>query len=205
MIELWHKMSDVEEQTNHSNIAEVVLRRIRKFYGKKTKSITEEEKQKYKAYLEGEKGFFIIEKLTRDVIERCKLPEAIELRNILGYNCINIMLREETSIAEKTIKLFPHENIVLNKGFNGRKPDTWFKKRDTTVEVDKGKHEGYDTQDEEERREMFNRHNFKTCHCNPNDPSFDLYKFLGEINAYNTKLCEKETGKLEIDKIIDDL
>ena len=52
---------------------------------------------------------------------------------------------------------------------------------------------------------MFNRHNFKICHCNPNDPSFDLYKFLGEINAYNTKLCEKETGKLEIDKIIDDL
>ena len=70
MIELWHKMSDVEEQTNHSNIAEVVLRRIRKFYGKKTEIITEEEKQKYKVYLEGEKGFFIIEKLTRDVIER---------------------------------------------------------------------------------------------------------------------------------------
>ena len=63
-------MSDVEEQTNHSNIAEVVLRRIRKFYGKKTEIITEEEKQKYKVYLEGEKGFFIIEKLTRDVIER---------------------------------------------------------------------------------------------------------------------------------------
>ena len=36
------------------------------------------------------------------------------------------MVREETSIAEK-IKLFPKENIVLNKKFNNRKPDIWFK------------------------------------------------------------------------------
>ena len=47
---------------------------------KKPKNISEEEKQKYKAYFEGKKGVFIIEKLTRDVIERCKLPEAIELK-----------------------------------------------------------------------------------------------------------------------------
>ena len=47
---------------------------------KKTKDITEEEKQKSKAFFEGETGIFIIEKLTRDIIERCKLPEAIELK-----------------------------------------------------------------------------------------------------------------------------
>ena len=37
------------------------------------------------------------------------------------------MIREETSIAEKSIKLFPKENIMLNKKFNNRKPDIWFK------------------------------------------------------------------------------
>ena len=74
------KMGNVEKQTNHSNIADIVLRRIRKYCGKKTKSIAEKEKQKYKAYFEGEKGIFIIEKLTCDLIERFKLPEAIELR-----------------------------------------------------------------------------------------------------------------------------
>ena len=58
IIELWQKMSDVETQTKHSNIAEVVLRRIRKYYGKKTKDITEKEKGTYKAYFEGEKGCF---------------------------------------------------------------------------------------------------------------------------------------------------
>ena len=31
------------------------------------------------------------------------------------------MIREETSTAEKIIKLFPDENIVLNKKFNNRK------------------------------------------------------------------------------------
>ena len=42
--------------------------------------MTKEEKEKYKAFFEDEKGILIIEKLTHDIIERCKLPEAIELR-----------------------------------------------------------------------------------------------------------------------------
>ena len=46
---------------------------------KKTKDITEEEKEKYKAFFEGETDIFIIEKLIRDIIEHCKLPEAIEI------------------------------------------------------------------------------------------------------------------------------
>ena len=88
---------------------------MEKYYGKKSKHISEAEKQKHKAYFGGETGFFIIEKLTRDTIERCRLPEAIELRKKLGYNRDDIMVREKTSIAEKIIKLFPHERIVLNK------------------------------------------------------------------------------------------
>ena len=46
IIELWQKMSDVETQTKHSNIAELVLGRIKKYYDKKTKNISGEEKQK---------------------------------------------------------------------------------------------------------------------------------------------------------------
>ena len=80
---------------------------------KKTKNITEKEKQKYKAYFKDETGIFIIEKLTRDIVERCRLPEAIELRKKLGYNHNDIMICEETSIAEKIIKLFSRENMVL--------------------------------------------------------------------------------------------
>ena len=68
---------------------------------KRPKNVTQEEKQKYKAYFEGETGTFIIKKLMRDITERCKLPEAMELRKKLGYNHDDIMVREETSIAEK--------------------------------------------------------------------------------------------------------
>ena len=82
---------------------------------KKTKDITEEEKQKYKAHFKGEEGVFIIEKLARDIIECYKLPEPIELWKKLGYNHNDIMVWEEISIAEKIIKLFPNKNIVLNK------------------------------------------------------------------------------------------
>ena len=129
-------MSDAEIQCGHWNIAEVVLKRIIKYCRKKTKDITEEEKQKYKAFFKGEEGAFIIEKLTRDVIERCKLPKAIELRIKLGYNHEDIVVLEETSIAEKILKLFSNENIVLNKKFNNRKSDIWFKNHNFTIEVD---------------------------------------------------------------------
>ena len=44
------------------------------------------------------------------------------------------MICEETSIAKKK-ELFPHENIVLNKIFNNRKPDIWFKNHNLTIEV----------------------------------------------------------------------
>ena len=37
------------------------------------------------------------------------------------------MVREETSIAKKIIKLFPKENIVINKKVNNRKPDICLK------------------------------------------------------------------------------
>ena len=94
IIELWNKMSDIEIQLRHSNIYDIALKRIRKYCGKKTKDITEEEKEKYKAFFEGETGIFIIERLTRDIIERCKLPEAIELRKKLGYDHDDIMVRE---------------------------------------------------------------------------------------------------------------
>ena len=119
---------------------------------KKQKNI-KREKQKYKGFFEGETGIFIIEKLTRDIIERCKLPEAIELRKKLGYNHDDIMVREEILIAEK-IKLFPHKDIVLNKKFNNRKPDIWFTNHSFIIEVDEGNHENYDSYDEKERKHV---------------------------------------------------
>ena len=160
---------------------------------KKAKDITEEEKQKYKTFFKGEKGIFIIEKLTRDIIERCKLPEAIELREKLGCNHDDIMAREETSIAEK-IKLFPNENIVLNKKFNNRKPNIWFENHNLIIEVDEGNHESYNSDDEKEREDMFKKYNFKIFRRNPNDPNFHLFKFLCEINLHISKLREKMQG-----------
>ena len=61
-------MSDVETQIKHSNICDVALKRSKKYYGKETKDITEEQKEKYKAFFEGKTGIFIIEKLARDII-----------------------------------------------------------------------------------------------------------------------------------------
>ena len=94
------------------------------------------------------------------------------------------MFQEEISIAEKIIKLFPHENIVLNKKFNHRKPDIWFKNQNIIIEVNEGNHENYELNYEKERKDMFKNHDFKIFRCKPNGPNFDHLKFLGEINLY---------------------
>ena len=151
--ELWQKLNDVKREIGHLNISDTVLRRIKK-YGKKIKDITEKEKKKYKAFFKDKDGIYIIEKLACDITERRKLPKAIELRKKLGYNHDDIMVCEETSIAEKIIKLFPHENIVLNKKFNNRKPDIWFKNYNFIIKVDEGNHEHYDSDDEKERENV---------------------------------------------------
>ena len=43
-----------------------------------------------------------------------------------------------------------------------------------------------------DREDKFKKHNFKILRCNPNDPNFDLFKFLGEINLYISKLLKKK-------------
>ena len=129
---------------------------------------------------------------------------AVNCEKQLGYNHDDIMIREETAIAEKIIKLFPNEIIVSNKKFNGRKPDIWFKDYGCIVEADEGNHENDDTEDEKERKEIFKRHNFKFFLRYPNDPNFDLFKFVGEINLHISKLREKNAVNSVIDKIAKD-
>ena len=94
------------------------------------------------------------------------------------------MVREETSIAEKIIKIFPHENIVLTKKFNNRKLDIWFKNCNFIIKADERNHESYNSDDEKERKNMFKNHNFKIFLYNSNNPKFGLFKFLGEIILY---------------------
>ena len=51
---------------------------------------------------------------------------------------------------------------------------------------------------------MFRTHNFKIFRCNPNDPNFDLFKFLGEINLYVSELHERNFVNGIISKITED-
>ena len=101
------------------------------------------------------------------------------------------MVWEETLLADK-IKLCPKKNIVLNKKSNNRKPDIWFKNHNLTIEVDEGNHENYVSDDEKERETMFKKNNLKFFWYNPNDPNFDLFKFVGKINLYISKWRKKK-------------
>ena len=182
-------MSDIERQLGYSNIADVVLKIIRKSSGKRAKDLPEEVKQKHKAFFAGEAGIFIIEKLTGDIIEHCQLTGAIEFRKKSGYNHDDIMVGEETSVTEEIINLSFF--FVPNNKSNKRKPDIWFKIQNFAIEIDEGNHENYDSVDEKEKKEMLKKHNFKIFQCNPNDSNFDPFKFVGKINLYVWKICKK--------------
>ena len=113
------------------------------------------------------------------------------------------MVWEETSIAEKMIKL-SDENIVLNKNFNGKKAGICFKNHNLIIEVNEGNHKNYDSDDQKEREDMFKNHNFKISQCNPNDPNFYLFKFAGKINLYISTLHEENAANGVINKITKD-
>ena len=95
------------------------------------------------------RAFTLFKNLT-DLIEGCKLPEALDFRKKLGYNH-DIMVREEQSRASKIIKLFPNEKKLLNKKVKGRKPDIWFVDCKIIIEIHEGDHVKYDSDDEKER------------------------------------------------------
>ena len=90
---------------------------------------------------------------------------------------------------------------MLNKKFNNRKPDIWFKDNKISIEVDEENHENYDSDDENERENMFKKHDLKLFRCNPNNPEFDLFRLLGEIILYTSKLREENAVNGMINKI----
>ena len=92
--------------------------------------------------------------------------------------------------------------MCLIKKFNNRKPDIRFKNHNLIIEVDEGNHENYDSDDEKEREDMFKKHNFKIFQCNPNDPNFDLFKFLGEVNLQISTLREENAENKANNKVI---
>ena len=58
------------------------------------------------------------------------------------------------------------------------------------------------TQMMKKREDMFKKHNFKIFRCTRNDPYFDLFKFVGKINLYISKLLEKKAMNEVINKIL---
>ena len=51
---------------------------------------------------------------------------------------------------------------------------------------------------------MFKKHNFKIFRRNRNDPNFDLFKFLGEINLHISKSSLQNAANKLINKIVED-
>ena len=71
MIELWNKMKDIKIQTNHTNIYNIALERIRKYCGKKQKTLQKKKKKNIKHFLKVKQVLSLLKNLTRDIIERC--------------------------------------------------------------------------------------------------------------------------------------
>ena len=63
IIGLWQKMSDVKTQTKHTNIADVVFGRIKKYYDKKQKTFQNKKNKNIKHILKVKKVFSLLKNL----------------------------------------------------------------------------------------------------------------------------------------------
>ena len=64
IIELWQKVSDLETQIKHSNICDIALKRIKKYYGKKKKKTSRKKKNKnIKRILKAKQVFLSLKRL----------------------------------------------------------------------------------------------------------------------------------------------
>ena len=63
IIELWHKMSDIETKLGHSNIDDVSLKRIKRYCDKKQKTSQKKKKKNTKHFLKVKKVFFLLKNL----------------------------------------------------------------------------------------------------------------------------------------------
>ena len=61
--ELWQKMSDIEIQLGHSNIGDVVLKRIIKYCSKKQKTLQKKKKKNTKHILKVKQIFLFLKNL----------------------------------------------------------------------------------------------------------------------------------------------
>ena len=64
IIELWQKVSDLETQIKHSNICDIALKRIKKYYGKKKQKKSRKKKNKnIKRILKAKQVFLSLKRL----------------------------------------------------------------------------------------------------------------------------------------------
>ena len=64
IIELWQKVSDLETQIKHSNICDIALKRIKKYYGKKKQKTSRKKKNKnIKRILKAKQVFLSLKRL----------------------------------------------------------------------------------------------------------------------------------------------
>ena len=63
IIELWNKMSNIEIQLRHSNIADVALRRIKRITAKKQKALQKKKNKNMKHFLKMKKVFSLLKNL----------------------------------------------------------------------------------------------------------------------------------------------
>ena len=63
MIKLWQKIRDLKIQTGHTNIDDAAIKRIKKYCGKKTKTLQKKKKKNIKHFLEVKQVFSLLKNL----------------------------------------------------------------------------------------------------------------------------------------------
>ena len=121
MLEVWLKIIDIQKYLGVKNMSDLIIKEIESIYNRKRNDITDQEKEKYKAWTD-DVYVYIISDLALEITMDCTLPEAIEFRSQLAFKQHHIKLRRESSVLKSITDAFEGEDMktqysvfVLNK------------------------------------------------------------------------------------------
>ena len=121
MLEVWLKIIDIQKYLGVKNMSDLIIKEIESIYNRKRNDITDQEKEKYKAWAD-DVYVYIISDLALEITMDCTLPEAIEFRSQLAFKQHHIKLRRESSVLKSITDAFEVEDMkaqysvfVLNK------------------------------------------------------------------------------------------
>ena len=114
-------------------------------------------------------------------------PETIKFRSDLGFNQINLILKNEQTVLKSIKDTFEGEDMLTQCTVIGCRIDPYFHEHKPAIEVDELGHIYRNLNNEIERHKALERElNYVFIRTNPDEKDFNIFKEINKIYRHIT-------------------